>query len=256
VASRIGSPLLEPLARWSGIGAAAPPPESTHELHSRPGGVQTRVDEAKYSLGLPERRAPLGRTPLPSLERGTGDLPWAYGEDRIALLARDPWWLFAYWELTPTTRVRALRSLGTDGEGAREVLRVHDVTFIRFTGDNAWHSFDLELPPGTESAYVNVGRPAASYCVELGLRTPAGRFLPLLRSNTAATPRSAPSPDTTVRWARLDDGVAHESAMPWSGQRLPTPPAPEGAHANGSSERLGGSPPARSSDVHAPMPVR
>src|SRR5207245_462354 len=127
-------------------------------------------------------------------DRESGELPRAYGCDRIVLLPRDPWWVFTYWEITPTTRVQALRALGAEAEGARELLRVYDVTFIAFTGDNAWQSFDVELPPGADRWYLNVGRPAASFCVELGLPTPGGRFLPLARSNVVTTPRATPSP--------------------------------------------------------------
>src|SRR5207247_356004 len=158
-----------------------------------PGGGETppqsQVEEAKYYLG--PARAPAARF----VDRESGELPRAYGCDRILLLLRDPWWAFTYWEITPATRVHALRALGAEAEGARELLRVYDVTFITFTGDNAWQSFDVELPPGADHWYLNVGRPAASFCVETGLATPGGRFLPLARSNVVTTPRATPSPD-------------------------------------------------------------
>ena len=32
------------------------------------------------------------------------ELPAHYGEDRITVMARDPWWLFAYWEIRPGPR--------------------------------------------------------------------------------------------------------------------------------------------------------
>jgi hypothetical protein len=191
-------------------------------------GPQERVEEAKYWLGPtpPDgrtREIGLARDAEPPLvDRETGELPRAYGVDRIVLLARDPWWLFAYWEVTPETRIRALRSLGDAGADAREILRVYDVTFLTFTGDNAWLSFDVELPAGADRWYLNVSRPAASYCVEVGLRTTGGRFLPLARSNAVTTPRVAPSPDTTVTWVRLRRNDA-PIVMPgvWSGARLP-----------------------------------
>src|SRR5207244_10632149 len=66
-----------------------------------------------------------------------------------------------------TSRIETLRRLGAEAEGAVEVLRVYDVTFIDFTGDNAWASVDIEPTPGVESWYINVWKPAASYCAEL-----------------------------------------------------------------------------------------
>ena len=166
------------------------------------------------------------------------------------LLPRDPWCAFSYWEVTPTTRLRALRVLGAEGEGAREVLRVYDVTFITFTGDNAWLSFDIEIAPGTHHFYLNLSRPAASYLVEVGLRTPAGRFLPLARSNTITLPRPEPSPDTTVRWVRLGrHAPPTNTATGWGGERVPSPPGP-GAVGAGDPCSEG----TRSSETHAPLP--
>jgi len=221
--------------------APAPPtPTPTPTPRPASGGAQAQIEEAKFYLGP--------RSSPPSLERAPGELPRAYGRDRIVLLPRDPWCAFSYWEVTPTTRLRALRVLGAEGEGAREVLRVYDVTFITFTGDNAWLSFDIEIAPGTHHFYLNLSRPAASYLVEVGLRTPAGRFLPLARSNTITLPRPEPSPDTTVRWVRLGrHAPPTNTAAGWGGERVPTPPGP-GAVGDPWSEG------ARSSETHTPLP--
>src|SRR5207244_3320958 len=82
--------------------------------------------------------------------------------------------------------------------------------------------------PGADRWYLNVGRPAASFCVEIGLATPGGRFLPLARSNVVTTPRATPSPDTTVRWVEVAAGAVRESARAWEGTPLASV-APESA---------------------------
>ena len=246
VARRIGAQMVDPLARLAGWGDAPHAPAGDPPAAHEPGGGETppqsQVEEAKYYLG--PARAPAARF----VDRESGELPRAYGCDRIVLLPRDPWWVFTYWEITPTTRVQALRALGAEAEGARELLRVYDVTFITFTGDNAWQSFDVELPPGADRWYLNVGRPAASFCVEIGLATPGGRFLPLARSNVVTTPRATPSPDTTVRWVEVAAGAVRESARAWEGTPLASV-APESA-AEASEGR------SRSSDAHAPRTAR
>ncbi|HLY36517.1 MAG TPA: DUF4912 domain-containing protein [Candidatus Binatia bacterium] len=205
---------------------------------------QDEVEGAKYYLGPADEAPPRAADTV--VDRETGELPRSYGRDRIVLLPRDPWWAFTYWEITPTTRVQGLRALGADAEGAREILRVYDVTFITFTGDNAWLSFDVHLPPGAEHWYLNVGRPAASFCIEIGLRTRSGRFLPLARSNTATTPRSAPSPDTTVRW--VDVGRGPGAVVETTG------PGPVVGLADGNGGSASPDERSRSSDVHAPQP--
>jgi hypothetical protein len=211
--------------------------------------AQAQVEEAKYYLGRNGERPRPAPASEPVVDREYGTLPRAYGHDRIVALPRDPWWLYAYWEITPTTRVQALRTLGAEAEGTREVLRVYDVTFVTFTGDNAWQSFDVELPPGSDNWYLNVARPAASYCIEIGLRTPGGRFLPLARSNAASTPRSSPSPDTSVQWVELRrHGAARDAAgYPAAALRAAVRPLTDATLTGTGSS---------SSDVHAPLPAR
>jgi hypothetical protein len=218
---------------------AAPRVEPPRE----PASAREQVEEAKFYLG-----AAADGPGAQYVDREAGELPRSYGRDRIVLMPRDPWWAFAYWEVTPSSRVRALRMLGGDAESAREVLRVYDVTFITFTGDNAWLSFDVELPPGAEHWYLNLGRPAASFCAEIGLRTASGRFFPLARSKVIATPRSSPSPDTTVRWVDVggSPGGVRNAVAAWPGTRLPA-----GGEPTVSATSPDGRP--RSSDVHAPL---
>ena len=250
---RLGADVLRPVVGLAveSLGRQTARPVSLAPAKAKPdvveptgpqAGPQGEVEEAKYYLG-PTRQPGADRY----ADREEGELPRAYGRDRIVLLPRDPWWVFAYWEVTPTSRITALRALGAQAEGSREVLRAYDVTFIAFTGDNAWLSFDVELTPGVDHWYLNVGRPAASFCVELGLRTTSGRFVPLVRSNVVTTPRSSPSPDTTVRWVELAPGTPGEPVRTWGADHVV--PA-HGEATNGAP--IGDEP--RSSDVHAPLP--
>ena len=147
-----------------------------------------------------------------------GELPLAYGQSRAVLVARDPWWLFAHWEVPPVRRVEVLRALGIEGEGTREVLRVYEVA----TDSSA--SWDVDLEPGADRADVHVGRPDRTYRVDVGLRTAAGRFVCLVTSNLASTPPAAPSRDTTVHWVSVrHDGRTEDSVGGWSGRRVPVP---------------------------------
>ncbi len=194
------------------------------------GGAQEQVEEAKYYVGAPGQR--------PTVDREVGELPRSYGTDRLVLLPRDPWWLFAYWEITSASRVAALRSLGDDATSAREVLRIYDVTFIEFDGQNAWSWFDVDFAPGAESWYVNVGKPATAYCAELGIRTAAGRFMPLIRAGAVQTPPAQPAPEAQVRWATLKPTAGGAPGVAWSGRYVP---------ADGAGDPFVGS-----SDFHAP----
>jgi len=238
----------EPLVRVLGLGSPRRPRPAARATTPPAPRPEEQAREAKYYLAA-ERPAAApaapSAPPVGLVDREPGELPRAYGHDRLVLLVRDPWWLFAYWELTPTSRIRALRSLGAEAEGAVEVLRIHDVTFIDFTGDNAWSSFDIEPTPGSENWYINIWKPAASYCVELGVRTPAGRFVSILRSNTVTTSRPQPSPDTTVRWVTLPGrGLPIGSGQSWE----------DPAHPYAGRDGRSPAPLAGSSDLYAPRP--
>jgi len=144
------------------------------------------------------------------------ELPRAYGQTRAVLMARDPWSLFAHWEVSPVRRVEALRALGAEGEDAREVLRVFEVDSVSAAVS------DVDLAPGVAHAHVSVERPARQYRVEVGLRTPAGRFVALATSNVVATPPAQPSGDTSVQWVALGHGDrGREVGSGWSGDRVP-----------------------------------
>jgi hypothetical protein len=136
-----------------------------------------------------------GETPLaPPGEAEPGELPSAYGVDRLMLLARDPWCVFAYWEVTAERRERILASLGPDAEGACQVLRL----YARDADLDA--TVDVELPADLGSRYLAVASPGASCRAEIGLTLPSGRFVPFVASNTVRLPSAAPSTDTSLVW--------------------------------------------------------
>ena len=177
-------------------------------------GTHARIARAKFDLGSPAVR--VGGEP--------GDLPRAYGRDRVVLLPRDPWWIFAYWEITPATRDEALRAFGVEATGAQMILRVHDLTASADTAEGDVPSIDVEVPSATGGRYVDVGRPGITSYAELGLRTPAGRFVPLVRSNTLHVPPSQASPDATVSWLPLRTPSGRIAATRPQGSAAATPP--------------------------------
>ena len=68
-------------------------------------------------------------------------IPTSYGEDRIVLMVKDPWWLFAYWEIQPGTE-RTVRSqlLPHEVSGLQTILRIYDVTDVAFPSQPAHRS--------------------------------------------------------------------------------------------------------------------
>ena len=115
-------------------------------------------------------------------------IPQYYGEDKLVLLVRDPWWLFAYWEITPGRQKQLAYEIEKKEGGDRKtVLRVYDLTggqsLPKFNS-----FFDIELNFYSDNWYIDTGMPDREWVAEIGYRTASGRFFPLVRSNKVRTP--------------------------------------------------------------------
>ena len=119
-------------------------------------------------------------------------------------MVRDPWWLFAYWEVTPWREQEvadAIRRTGLTRE--KSVLRVYDVTDTALPNSHSF--FDIELVNLANSWYVDVGSPNRQWVVEVGVRTREGRFFMLVRSNVVRTPRFGVSDVLDEEWMLPDE---------------------------------------------------
>jgi len=151
--------------------------------------TETKVEETKYYT-------PPFVKGYPKVE----ELPKGYGEDRLVLQTRDPWWIHAYWELTPATYEKVKSQLKENFYQAKKVLRVYDISNIIFDGTNAHRYFDIEINDYANNWYIDVGSPGRSWCVDLGLKLPDNRFITLIRSNVVHTPLDGPSWITDEEW--------------------------------------------------------
>lgn len=132
-------------------------------------------------------------------------LPHRYGVDRLALMARDPHWLFAYWEITATKQEEFNTNYGpTAWNSTHPVLRVYDVTGVEFNGANAKGFVDIHVGEHVDNWHIQVGEPDRSFCVDLGRMFQDGRFVTLLRSNIVTTPRASLSDRLDEEWMWIE----------------------------------------------------
>ena len=141
------------------------------------------------------------------------DLPYQYDHDRIVLQVRDSWWIHSYWEVRQTTQDKLKNELGEDFYRAGRLLRVYDVSQIIFNGSNAHSFFDIQIGEQANNWYIDTGGPGRSWCVDLGLLLPDGRFITIVRSNTVTTPIEGPSWITDEEWMIPDDMFARLYGM-------------------------------------------
>ena len=154
--------------------------------------AQERVADAKYYTGTEEQK--------PAVPSDT--LTHEYGSERMALMARDPYMAFSYWEL-PQARLEKEKSwFGWD---SKLCVRVYDVTGVLFDGTNATAYFDQEVYERVGSWYFDFSRPMHSFCADLGLLAPNGRFLTMIRSNAVTMPRDGVSDVLDEEWMLVDE---------------------------------------------------
>ncbi len=156
-------------------------------------GEQQRVTAAKYYIGV-EETAELDASFV---------LPQGYGEDAITLLIRDPYWLYAFWELTQE-RGRELRDILGEDEfaGSRLVLRVYDLTGTDVSAPN--EHYDIDVSPESRNWYVNVLRVERDYSVDIGVIAPDGSFILIARSSRVSLPPIGPSSVIDEEWVTVD----------------------------------------------------
>jgi len=136
----------------------------------------------------------------PSLgEREGYVLPTSYGKDRLVLMARDPRWLYAYWEVARERRQEMYERHVAEWSLSRPVLRFYDLT----ESSPSRRQFDVPLNDDADNWYIRVGRPDHRFVAELG-RVFSGEFVPLMRSNEIAMPRESVSLEIAEEWAPLD----------------------------------------------------
>jgi hypothetical protein len=167
------------------------------------GRQETAVETAKYFMPQQARDPRV----MPQ------ELPGGYGEDKIVLQVRDPWWLHSYWEIRGDTIDRIRQEVGDAFYGAQRTLRVYDVSYIVFDGSNANRFFDLAINHDANSWYIDTGGPGRSWCVDYGLKFPDGRFITIVRSNVVMTPLEGPSGITDEEWMVPEDVFARLYGM-------------------------------------------
>jgi len=174
------------------------PKGRTEQKTAPPAAPRQAMEEFAAELAPPE----CGESPPATGER---DLPRHYGVDRLVLMARDPAWLFAYWEVSATRQDDFGRVYGPGAwQITRPALRVYDVTGVDFDGANALKVFDIGVREEADNWHINVDQPDHSFVVDLGRVFPDGRFVTLLRSNLVQTPRAGYSDRTDERWMWIE----------------------------------------------------
>jgi len=127
-------------------------------------------------------------------------LPYSYNVTKIVLMMRDPNWAYTYWDIDESKYKEISHLFQSHAGGIKTILRVYDVTDIKFNGFNAHRVFDVDVNIDVKSWYLPVGIPDRDYLVDIGLLTDDGKFILIARSNVMRSPRDSVSDVIDENW--------------------------------------------------------
>jgi len=128
------------------------------------------------------------------------ELPEAYGVDECEVLFKDPYWVFAYWEVTDGGISSARAQLGQSALSSRLVMRMFTTVPGPEGVDRQIH--DVDLPWNHGRRYLQTPKPGAHLRVAVGLLSGEGYFAPIAHSSLVRVPPAEPQPGS-VEWMEV-----------------------------------------------------
>lgn len=143
---------------------------------------------ARYDLGRPvspPERAASGAE--------LGELPQAYGTKRLVATARDPFWLYVFWDLTDAQQ-RGFNQKSRDG---------HLIVRLFATSESGRVTSETHVHPESRNWFINVPASGLQYQVELGYHTKKGAWQFISESRPVTTPPDSVTDDTSAEFVTL-----------------------------------------------------
>src|SRR5262245_47776189 len=173
--------------------------ENPQRRISAAGGISRAASNPRVAKRLEQAKMRLMRAKILSTE-GLDGRNGAPAKDRLIVMVRGPYWLHAYWELTPAGIVRAQAALGEQWHSAKPILRLIQVSSSNTSTAAEQVVRDIAIHGGVKNWYVDVDHPPQTYRMEIGYLAGSGRFFLLARSNTVSTPASTSSEKLDNHW--------------------------------------------------------
>jgi hypothetical protein len=142
----------------------------------------------------PGRKYALGPVP-PSqhFEAAETELPEAYGTQKLFLIARDPHWLYAHWDLTREQQLQ----LNARSAAGHLILRIY---ISKVEGHPIC---EIHVHPESRHWFAHVERAGNSYAAELGYYSTPRRWTRVAVSSATVTPPDAVSAEGEIEFATI-----------------------------------------------------
>lgn len=120
-----------------------------------------------------------------------GELPESYGTDRVFLIARDPHWFYAYWDVS-RERLAEARAASREGQVFLQVCEAGGACVQQ-----------IMVPGEARNWFIYAGRPGVELYAELGYFDAGGAFRSIGRSGLARAPKDVASGDLESRFVTI-----------------------------------------------------
>jgi len=155
------------------------------------------VEAYKFEIGSATESA---AGAIPAYEN-LGELPPTYFEDTLFLVARDPRWLFSYWDFN-----WAKYPANTFRGGVKQF-------FLKVTTTAGMDSALVEINPDARNWYVAVDSPETAYFAEIGFFDKAGQWQRIVQSGVAVTPSDSLADDGSADFATVPAHLTFERLL-------------------------------------------
>ena len=153
-------------------------------------------DVHKYEATIGEPAQPQAEPPL---YEDLGSLPATYGSRSLFLIARDPRWLFSYWDIDweayPSSRM----------QGGKVVLKVYNA--------DGGEVYSADINPDARNWYVPVSQGNANFYAEVGFFNENHNWEVIARSNDALTPSDSISEVVSDNFATVPYHLAFQKVL-------------------------------------------
>jgi hypothetical protein len=160
----------------------------------------SKSPSTKRTATKPE--APKGTAPAPSKAESLGDLPAAYGTGKLFLTARDPHWLYAYWDLSPD-QMAAYAKQSANGKIMLRLFQQGNKDAIR----------EFPVNHGTRDSYISVNNAGATYKVCLQIQRKNGSPQTISQSGPATTPPETVATSTPPQFVSIPVDIPYTELM-------------------------------------------
>jgi uncharacterized protein len=145
----------------------------------------------------PGKRYVLGTESTPAAkvapETPISELPESYGTKRFVLTARDPYWLYAHWDLTRDQQ----KEFNSQSVDKHLVIRVYRNLVA------GKPLSEVHVHPESRNWFINVGQGSTRYIAELGFYKKNGKWETVSTSGATLTPPDTMSEDVSARFQTL-----------------------------------------------------